>query len=441
MKQTSSDFQHNWHPCSQMKDYEDFPTLNIKSAKGIYFYLKDNSKVIDAISSWWCKSFGHGNSKIKDAVVKQIDNFEHVIFANTTSDLAITFGKKLSEISPTLNKAFYTSDGSSAVEIALKMSHQFHQQSGNPQKTLFAHLDGSYHGETILTYSVSDLGLYKDKFEELLKPSLTLPIEKRPSGIEDPLWKEDKATWDKWLPLLKKNKKVLSAVIIEPVLQGAGGMLLYSPYLIKQLRKWTSENDVHLIADEIMTGIGRTGKLLAMEHANVEPDFCCLMKSLTAGWAPFSCVLTKDQIYNTFYGDYIEEKAFMHSNTFSGYALGMAAASKVLDIIKEEKTISYIENNSYKINDAMVQVQNTTKRLTNIRSLGWMAAADLCDEDGKTFPSSKRIGFEVFKEAVKLGIYLRPLGNTIYFLPPFTITDDEIKEMTKLTIEAIKKVL
>ena len=274
------DKQHIWHPCSQMKDYEQFPSLVVKKAYGSYIELSDGRRILDAISSWWCKSLGHGHPKLKAALMKQVNQFEHVIFANTTHEAIAELSQRLGNLMPGLSKSFYAGDGSCAVEIAMKMSLHYHLLAGKPRKRKFIALKNGYHGETCGALSVSDLGLYRDPYRSMLFES-TLIEPLYVSGIDDPAWHDSQTHWETIEPILQKQCGATTAIIVEPILQGAGGMKVYSQDFLSRLARFVKENDVHLIADEIMTGIGRTGKMLASEHAMIKPDFICLSKGLT----------------------------------------------------------------------------------------------------------------------------------------------------------------
>ena len=444
------EFRHNWHPCSQMKDYETFPNLRVQKANGCYLYTHQKQKVLDIISSWWCKPLGHQHPLIKEAVMGQMNKFEHVIFANTTSDLAIELGNKITQLASGLDKVFYACDGSTAVEIALKMSLQYHLQSGSKHKNKFAYFSNAYHGETILCYSVSDLELYQSQYKSLVKKQYKLTP---PTYLQGRLpknnildinnsWKKE-IKWKKIEESLNEIKTLLSAIIVEPIVQGAAGMLMYSADLLHQLSLWCSKNRVHLIVDEIMTGFGRLGKKFAYEYANITPDFVCAMKGLGGGWTPFSVVLTKSEIYQAFYDDYQTGKAFMHSNTYSGYSLGMAAANAIIDILEQENWYSLVLEKGIILYKAMVTINEKVECLKNIRQIGFIAAAEIdinYFEVKKNNIKENRLGYLIYQEALKLGVLLRPLGNTIYFLPPFIISELDIELAVEKIIQAIQKV-
>ena len=436
----SKDLKYFWHPCSQMKDYEIFPPITVEKARGSYLYTTDGEKIMDAISSWWCKSLGHSHPRIKKAVKRQIDNFEHIISANTCNRTLSELSERLCNICPGLDKVFYADNGSAAVEIALKMSLQYHKNMRNQRKTKFASFKNGYHGETILALSAGDCGIYSEPFRPIMTEFAKIAGIPYVSGKGDPKWNSmPELMWKKTEKQLDKLKDKLSAIIFEPIVQGAGGMKIYSPELLKKLRKWTIENNVHLIADEIMTGFGRTGKMLACEHAGITPDLACLSKGLTAGWAPMSAVLCGTPFYNAFYGDYSEGRAFLHSSTYCGYAIGAAAALETLKIFEEEKICEQVEKRSCEIRRILENVAAETGALRNIRSLGFIAAADIVDpQSGKPFEKDKRAGFEFFRIAMKNGAFLRPLGDTVYILPPLNTPPKVLDELSNIIIKSMK---
>lgn len=437
MNLINRDLHTIWHPCSQMKDYESFPPLIIKKAYGAYIELNDGRKIIDAISSWWCKSLGHNHPRLKTALKTQLECFEHVIFANSTYEIIIQLSEKLSQLCLGLNKVFYASEGSSAVEIALKMSLHAQQLRGQTQRIQFTSLQNGYHGETFMALGLSDLGLYRKAYEaHLIQPKFIQNIPYVHSTT-DPLWHDCSRIWPNIEEQLEKQAKSLAAIIVEPIVQGAGGMKIYSQDFLYRLKKWTKAQGVYLIADEIMTGLGRTGRALACEHAKIKPDFICLSKGLTSGWLPMSVVLTHDAIYNLFYDDYALGKSFLHSHTFSGNALAAAVALECLAILDDEKIIKQVSEKEIILKKLMLNVNDETGCLMNIRGIGAIIAADLALKENE---KNQRIGYQIFQHALDLGAWLRPLGNTIYWLPPLNIplsTLEELSEITKLSIKRI----
>ena len=420
-----------WHPCSQMQDYEVFKPLIVTKARGSYIELSNGKKIIDAISSWWCKSLGHNHPKLKQALLAQVESFEHVILANTINETIVALAAKLTQLTKSLTKVFFAGDGSCAVEIALKMSLHYRQIHGQTQRQRFLALHNGYHGETAGALSVSDVGLYRNPYQAILFPvSYITPVYV--SGPSDPLWQN---IGNLWLPIVEKLNLLapdLTAVIVEPIVQGASGMKIYSPDFLRRLRAWAHEHDIHFIADEIMTGLYRTGTLLACEHAGIEPDLLCLGKGLTSGWLPFSAVLIKEDIYQTFYADYAQDRNFLHSHTYCGNPLGASLALATLETMEQENIGSAVQQMEKVLLDNMRAVANSTGRLAQIRGVGGIVAADILADP------TQRAGLAVYQKAVRLGALLRPLGNTIYWLPPlntFPHTLTELKEITELSLQ------
>lgn len=429
------DLKHIWHPCSQMKDYETFKPIIVESAKGSHITLSDGTKIIDAISSWWCKPLGHNHPRVKQALIAQADKFEHVILANTTNKTVVDFSEKLTSIIPSLSRILFAGDGSCAVEMALKLSIHAHLIQGQTKRTKFACLTNAYHGETVGTLSVSDIGIYKRYYKPMMFDAHIIDNIPYVSGNTDSLWHDCSNHWHKIKALLDPHKDTLAAVIIEPILQGSGGMKIYSADLLQRLRKWTKENDIYFIADEILTGLGRTGKMLACQHANIEPDLLCLAKGLTAGWLPCSVTMTSDDVYNLFYDNYENGNNFLHSHTHSGNALALAVACEVLDILKEESYCQKAKKLESKMRSAFEEIAESTKKLKNIRAIGGVVAADLI------CPENSRTGYEIYKVAVKKGALLRPLGNTIYWFPPLNMDDKTLNDLKHITRDSILEIL
>lgn len=432
MELAQRDLQHIWHPCSQMKDYLLYPPVEVVEANGSYYMLRDGKKIIDAISSWWCKSLGHKHPRLQNALKMQIEKFEHVIQARTTNIAIVELSEKLCALMPNLNKVFYSTSGANAIEIALKMSLHARKILGQTQRTKFIALKNGYHGETSGALSISDIGIYKSAYSELLFDTNIIDDIAYVMGVNDPLWKNATEHWCKTEKKLNKIADETTAIIIEPILQGAGGMLIISADYLQKLSAWCRKNDIHLIADEIMTGIGRTGKMLACEHANIEPDFICLGKGLTAGWLPLSAVLTSNEIYNYFYDDYESGKTFLHSETFTGNALGVAVALETLSIIEDEDILSKAIMLSSLMRQHFEHIADRTGLLTNIRTIGGMVAAELAPH-----PTKPRIGFEIALHANNLGALLRPLDHTIYWLPPLNTDPTTLAQLSDITEKAI----
>jgi len=418
-----------------MQDYESFPPLEIESAQGCYLTLKNGTTLIDAISSWWCKSLGHRHPVVMAALQKQCDRFEHVILANTTNEAIVDLSEKLCSMAPHLSRVFYGGDGSTAVEIALKMSIHAHLNEGRPQRNRFAALQHGYHGETALCLGVSDCDLYKAPYRSLAQQAFILKDLPHCHGPSDPRW-NGAVDFNPWEKQLAPLGDALSAFILEPVLQGAGGMLILQPDFLRKLGQWCQHHGVHLIADEIMTGFGRTGPLLASQHADLKPDFVCLAKGLNGGVLPFSATLTTDEIYNCFYGTYESGRAFMHSNTYTGNALGVATALATWKVLLEG-VLENIPQLQSTMMTALKGLASSTGRLKNLRGIGAMVAADLEVAD---LPEG-RWGYAIYREATRQGALLRPLGNTLYWMPPLNTPSSVIGDLAKISHHCISKVL
>jgi adenosylmethionine-8-amino-7-oxononanoate aminotransferase len=384
--------------------------------------------LFDAISSWWCKSLGHREPYIIQNLKNQLDKFEHTIFANTTNQQIELFSKRICALT-SMDKTLYAGDGSCAVEIAMKMTAHIRQIKNQNHKTKFVCLENAYHGETLATMSVSDCGLYSEPYKNLLFDSYTVTDIPYVSGRGDPLWYDAKKYWLRAKKTLEQHKDVINALIVEPICQGAGGMLIYSKDFLNRLTSWCQENDIFVIFDEIMTGVGRLGKMFALDYLDVSPDFLCISKGITSGMIPFSVTLTKDRYYEMFYTDNHSE-AFLHSHTHSGNILGAVAANSVLDIFEQQDILANISIIETQMLKSVLELQKEIPIIKNIRNIGAIIAFDL-DID------KYRFGFEIYKEAINLGALLRPLGNTIYWMPPLNTTKEEIASLKNITAQAI----
>ena len=435
------DLKYIWHPCSQMKDYEELPPIVIDHAKGLYLYDIEGNRYADVVSSWWCNLLGHCNPRINKAVKTQIDKLEHVIFANFTHKPVITLCEKLAKILPEgLCKFNFTDNGSSAIEAAMKASFQYHYQTGNPQKKRFMALTDAYHGETIGALSVGGVDLYSEIYKPILLDIIRI---QGPDCFRCPYGKcRDNCECECFEHAEKMFEQFgdeTSAILVEPLLQGSAGMKIYPPLYLKKLRKLCDEYKVHLIADEIATGYGRTGKMFACNHAEITPDFMCLSKGLTGGYMPMAVFVTTQKIYDAFYADYNENKAFMHSHTYSGNPLAASAAVEVLNIFEDENILKKANEKAVYFNKIIKDKFLTLKNVGEVRSIGLINAIELVKHDKVPFDSKLRIGYQIYKKALKNGVLLRPLGNVIYFNPPLII--DDMDFVTDVAFKCTKEIL
>lgn len=430
---TQRDIATLWHPCTPMKIHEKLPLLPVTSAQGCYYHLEDGRRIFDATSSWWCKSLGHGHPRLRAALIRQMNQFEHVMMAGTTSLVLVELSERLTQLTPLLSKVFYAGDGSSAVEVALKMSLHYRKRTGEQHRQRFLCLENAYHGETVGAMSVSDLGLYRAPYENLLMDVDVLDNLPYVQGENDPLWLDAQAHFEAKLPYLNALSEKLTAIIFEPVIQGAGGMKIISADFLARLMDWAKQNNIHIILDEIMTGFGRTGKMFACEHLNKQPDFLCVSKGMTSGWLAMSAVLTTNAVYDVLYTDRAEE-AFLHSHTYSGNALAAAVALETIKVFQEEKIV----NHAAKIGERMLQqfneINDQLNCFENVRGLGAMVAAEIvdCPPDFKT---------SVMALSPRYGAYLRPLGNTLYWLPPLIASDADLEILSQATQLTLADVL
>ena len=425
----TEDLTNIWHPCTQMKDHEILPLIPIKSGKGVYLYDYEENAYIDAISSWWVNIFGHTNAHISNKVKEQLDTLEHVLLAGFTHKPAVYLAEKLVNITPQgLDKVFFADNGSSAVEVALKMSFHYHRNLGE-NRPLFLSLSNSYHGETIGALSVGDVELYKETYAPLLISCIQTPVPKNQSesSADEAIVELEK--------VLEERGSEISAFIIEPLIQGAGGMQMYHPLYITKAKKVCERYGVHLIADEIMTGFGRTGTMFGCEQADVTPDFMTLSKGLTGGYLPLAIVMTTNKVYNAFYCDYNEHKAFLHSHSYTGNPLACSAALATLELFEASDVLGENRKKSAYILEKLEKFK-TLPNVLEVRQTGMVAAIEL-----KGYKPEERIGLKVYQYGLDNGVLLRPLGHIVYFMPPYIITYEEIDTMIDTAYEAIKLLL
>lgn len=424
------DLKYIWHPCSQMKDYEELPPIIIDHGEGVHLYDIHGNEYIDVVSSWWCNLLGHCNPKINEAIKNQLDKLEHVIFANFSHKPAIELCQQLMEIIPKgLCKFNFSDNGSAAVECALKMAFQYQYQRGKAKKTKFMCLTEGYHGETIGALSVGSMDLYAKIYRPMLMDAIHIEA---PDCYRCPLGKNRDSCGGECICHAKKafeeHAQECCALIVEPLLQGSAGMRIYPPVYLKKLRELCDKYDVLLIADEIATGFGRTGKMFACDHAGISPDIMCISKGLTGGYMPMAITITTQEIYDAFYDDYNKGKAFMHSHTYSGNPLGCVAALAVQKILREDNILENAAKTGKYLHQKLTEKLLQKPYVGEIRHIGLINGIELVkDKETKEgFESEKRVGYEIYKIALKKGLLLRPLGNVLYFNPPLIITKEEI---------------
>ena len=429
-----------WHPCTQMKDHEWLPVVPIKRGQGVWLEDFDGNRYIDAVSSWWVNLFGHSNPHINAALKQQLDTLEHVILAGFSHQTVVELSEQLIQVTPPgLDRCFYADNGSSAIEVALKMSFHYWQNSAQPKKKRFINLSNSYHGETLAALAVGDVSLYKKIYQPLLMDVITV-------ASPDCYYREVGESWhdyslrqfDAMEKALAEHHEEVCAVIIEPLIQCAGSMRMYHPVYLSKLRAACDRYGVHLIADEIAVGFGRTGTLFACEQAQISPDFLCLSKGLTGGYLPLSVVMTTDTIYQAFYDEYSTLKAFLHSHSFTGNPLGCRAALATLEIFRNENIIASNKILATHMHKACAPLDNHPQ-VAEVRQHGMVVAVEMIKNKARRedFPWQERRGLRVYQHALKRGALLRPLGNVVYLMPPYVITPDEIDSLVTIMTEAI----
>ena len=441
----SRSLQSVWHPCTQMKQHETFPLIPIARGDGVWLYDTDGKRYLDAVSSWWVNLFGHNNPRIKDAIKQQLDTLEHVMLAGFTHAPVVELSEKLSKLTG-LGHAFYASDGASATEIALKMSFHYWRNTNKPNKTKFISLQNSYHGETLGALGVTDVAIFKDTYAPLLMQSAQMPSpDWRLAEVGENAEAFALRSADALETYVAEHHAELAAFIIEPLIQCAAGMGMYHAVYLKRVREICTQYSVHLIADEIAVGFGRTGSMFASftdceqdcdrktctKKQNCRPDFMCLSKGITGGYLPLSAVLTTDKIYQAFYDDNVT-KGFLHSHSYTGNPLACSAALATLAIFESDHIIDKNQEKSVYIQAKMQALANLP--IQHLRHQGMIHAFDVITQN----PTFSR---DCYAAALQQGLLIRPIGNTVYFMPPYTITNAEIDFMINATLNSIKKTI
>ncbi|MGN0939095.1 MAG: adenosylmethionine--8-amino-7-oxononanoate transaminase [Selenomonas sp.] len=439
------DLAHIWHPCSQMKDYETLPPMVIDHAKGPWLYDIHGKKYLDIVSSWWANLLGHCNPEINEAIKEQLDSLEHVIFANFSHRPAIELAERLAEITPDrINKFHFNDNGSSSVEAALKMCFQFYHQTGKPEKQRFMCLTEGYHGETIGALSVGSMDLFAKMYQPMMMDNIHVQA---PDCYRCPYGKDREhcacECFEHAEKAFAEHAHETAAMIVEPLLQGSAGMRIYPPLYLKKLRALCDKYDVKLIADEIATGFGRTGTMFACEQAGISPDVMTISKGLTGGYLPMSVTCVSDEIYDAFYADYGEGKAFPHSHTYAGNPIGCAAALAVQKIMKEQHILETAAENAKWLTAELDKAFAHHPNVGEIRHIGLIHAIELVKDPATKEPldAKKRTGYAIYKKALERGLVLRPLGDILYFNPPLNITREELSTAIELAHESITDIL
>ncbi len=435
------DLAHVWHPCTQMKDHErDMPMIPIRRGSGAWLEDYDGRRYLDAISSWWVNLFGHANPAINAAVQEQLATLPHVMLAGFTHEPAVRLAEALTTLAPPgLTRCFFADSGSAAVEIALKMSFHYWQNRGAPRKTRFVTLANSYHGETLGALAAGSVELYKATYRPLLMDVITVPSPD--AYTREPGETPADCARRRFAPLeatLAERGDEIAAVIVEPLVQCAGGMRMYDPVYLQLLRAACDRHGVHLIADEIAVGFGRTGTMFACEQAGIAPDFMCLSKGLTAGYMPMSVVLTTERVYSAFYDDFERLNAFLHSHSYSGNPLACAAALASLDLFREHSVLRKNRELAAHMARAAAPLADHP-HVSEVRQCGMILAIEFVRDrhSRQPFAWQERRHLAIYRHALSRGVLLRPLGSVIYCMPPYVVTPTEIDLMLQVARESL----
>ncbi len=427
--------QSVWHPCTQMQHHESMPLVALSHGRGAWLMDHEGKRYLDAISSWWVNLFGHANPRINNALKDQLDKLEHAMLAGFTHEPVVQLSEQLAaRTGGVLGHCFYASDGASAVEIALKMSFHSWRNQGQPNKQEFVCLSGSYHGETIGALGVTDVPLFRDAYGPLLQrahvvasPDARLAQEGESAADVARRAAQDLRT------LLEQRAGNIAAVIVEPLVQCAAGMVMHDPVYLQLLRALCDEFNVHLIADEIAVGCGRTGSFFACEQAGIWPDFICLSKGISGGYLPLSLVMTREEIYQAFYHSEMS-RGFLHSHSYTGNPLACRAALATLAIFDEDDVIVQNKVRAEKLRKALAPIAAHPK-VTHFRQKGMIFAFDAAPENPEGF--ARRF----FTQALEHELLLRPIGNTVYMMPPFILSDEEITLLATRTLSVLEQTL
>ncbi|MDE0085441.1 MAG: adenosylmethionine--8-amino-7-oxononanoate transaminase [Candidatus Poribacteria bacterium] len=443
------DKDYLWHPFTQMRDWLAEEPIIIERGEGVYLIDIDGNRYLDGIASMWTNVHGHNHPELNAALKAQLDQIAHSTLLGYSNIPAIQLAQKLVEITPSgLNKVFYSDNGSTAVEVALKMAYQYWQHKGQPQRNLFVHFDKAYHGDTVGAMSVGGIESFHSTFSSLLFKSIRVSVPETytpPKSVDTPKNLSAELVKTHWLNaverVLSEHSKQIAGIILEPLIQGAGGMLISPNGFLKELAALAKKCETLLIVDEVMTGLGRTGKMWACEHENVTPDLLCTAKGLAAGYLPLAATLTTDEIYNAFLGEYHDLKTFFHGHTFTGNPLACAVALENIAIFERENLLDRLQTTINHFNKRLQEFY-VLPHVGDVRVCGIAAGIELMKnpETNTPYPFEEKVGIRVCKAALAQGAILRPLVNTVVLMPPLQISISELDSLLDITYHAISEV-
>lgn len=422
----AASLQYVWHPCTQMKHHEQLPLIPIRSGQGAWLIDMDGQRYLDGISSWWVNLFGHANPRISQAIKQQLDQLEHVMLAGFTHEPVVTLSERLSQMTGgVLGHAFYGSDGASCIEIALKMSFHAWRNQGHTNKCEFVCLKNSYHGETLGALSVTDVALFREAYGPLLNQVHIV------AGADSREADSVNHALQRMQILFEERHQLIAALIVEPLVQCAAGMVMSDPAYLKGLRDLCDRYQIHLIADEVAVGCGRTGTFFACEQAGIWPDLLCLSKGISGGYLPLSLVLSRESIYQSFYDDQMA-RGFLHSHSYTGNPLACAAAVATLNIFAEDQVLLRNQGLAAQISQQLHAVK-AHPAVRNFRQQGMIWAFEVATD----LPDFAR---QFFSAALQHGLLLRPIGKTVYLMPPYILNEAEVSHLTQATLQTLNEV-
>lgn len=430
--------QHVWHPCTQMQHHEEVPLIALEKGQGAWLYDVQGHRYLDAVSSWWVNLFGHANAQINAGLVDQLNTLEHAMLAGFTHESVVTLSEKLSALTQgQLGHCFFASDGASAIEIALKMSFHHWRNHGQTSKQQFVCFQGGYHGETLGALSVTDVDLFRDAYASLLRPAHFMPspdarLAREGEAPEAPALRSLQALEE----LLSAQAHQICAVVIEPLVQCASGMAMHEPEFLTALRALCDQYQVHLIADEIAVGCGRTGTFFACEQAAIWPDFVCLSKGISGGYLPLSLVMTRDDIYQSFYHPDVT-RGFLHSHSYTGNPLACRAAVETLKLFEQQAVLERNQQTATRVWQGLAEL-GAHPKVRHLRQRGMITAFDVQLDSAQ---QQRQFSRAFFTQALAHELLIRPIGHTVYFMLPYILSDEEVDLLTHRTQQVLHQVL
>lgn len=440
------DKKYLWHPFTQMQEWFKEDNLIIQRGKGIYLYDTNGRKYLDGVSSLWCNLHGHQKQEIDNAIRRQLNKIAHSTMLGLSNLPAIELSERLIRITPKgLSRVFYSDSGSEAMEIALKIAFQYWRNL-NPKsklKSKFLTLSNAYQGDTIGAVSLGGIDLFHNFYQPLLFSTIQAPAPycyRCPFGKTNPT-KCSRACLDRIKQLMKRHHRELAGMVMEPLIQCAGGMIIQPQGFLRQIRRLCTQYDVLMIVDEVATGFGRTGRMFACQHEGVTPDIMALAKGLTGGYLPLAATLTTNRVFNAFLGGHRERKTFFHGHTYTGNPLACAAALASLEVFEKEKTLNKLQAQIKFLKQRLQEFYNLP-HVGEVRQCGFIVGIELVKDrhTKKPYPYEERVGYQVILEARKMGVILRPLDNVIVLMPPLNIDLKALARLLDVTFKAIRKV-